>query len=69
MTSYGLLRSATASTSQLTFNLRPAMFRYVRYVLLRGSPQPSQLALPRHVNLLTKYAELSSLRRLLVLAA
>lgn len=66
MSSYGLLRSATASTSQLTFNLRPAMFRYV---LLRGSPQPSQLALPRHVNLLTKYAELSSLRRLLVLAA
>ena len=45
------------------------MFRYVRYVLLRGSPQPSQLALPRHVNLLTKYAELSSLRRRLVLAA
>lgn len=42
---------------------------YFRYVLLRGSPQPSQLALPRHVNLLTKYAELSSLRRLLVLAA
>lgn len=69
MSSYGLLRSAPASLHSTYVPLCSATFATFCYVLLRGSPQPSQLALPGHVNLLTKYAELSSLRRLLVLAA